>query len=187
MVPATHRRLTLLAVIAAFALPIVLAWWFVEHPPRALTRELVNHGTLLEPVIDIHADPALAALEAVPLAPGDWAMLAVAAGACTARCEAVVEQLADIRTVLGQAATRVRVARLSDGSRQAAAERAGVVTLDDAAAHEALVRRLPSAMALPAIVLLDFRGRVVMVHAGDAPPDAIKADVKRLLRASKVR
>lgn len=181
---AARRRLTLAAVIAVFAMPILIAWWFAHAPPASLSQGLVNHGRLIEPPIAVHTDTALAPLADVRLAPGEWAMVAVAAGACDSVCLVTTQRLLDVRTVLGQAATRTRVVLLAD---EVADTPAGVVPVVDPQARAALARALPADAPVPAIVLLDFRGSVVMHFPADADPGAVKADLKRLLRASKVR
>lgn len=182
-----RQRLTLLAVVAVFVLPIGLAWWLVSARPPALTEELVNRGRLLTPPIDVRAEPALEALATVPLAAGEWALLTVGEGACEGPCAVALARAQDVRTVLGQGATRVRVVAVTD---RPPASGPGVIAIADPALRGALgaaLRARGPGLGPSGMLLLDWRGQVAMHFPLDAPPGDVKKDLGRLLRASKVR
>lgn len=181
-------RWTLIAVIVAFVAPILLAWWLARGGGFRADDQLLNHGTLIRPPVDIAAAPALGILETIPLAPGEWAIVALNAGTCAAACEATLGTLLTLKSLLGNAATRVRVALLAD---QPAPPREGLVLLVEPGARAALAQRLRSVPGATgdgnAIVFLDWRGQIMMFYPDAAAPAGIKRDLHRLLRASKIK
>ncbi|MEQ8496202.1 MAG: hypothetical protein RLW42_18465 [Gammaproteobacteria bacterium] len=191
--PPTRRglssRITLLLVVSAFVVPILVAWWMARVQPPVSGGHLVNHGTFIRPPLDIHADDALAPLGAVPLAPSEWALVYYAPGACEDACVAAIEDLQTIRSLLGQATTRVRVAALID---RAGVNLAATHVVIDAAARERLARGVAAASGAGAsreegIVFLDWRGQIMMYFPDVSAPADIKKDLKRLLRASQIK
>lgn len=183
----TRAAPTLLALITVFVLPIILAWWLAVVRPPVGEGKLLNHGTLIRPPIDIASNPATRPLEKIELSPGEWAMVYVGGGPCEAACVAALNKLAKIRAVLGQGAIRVRVAALVDGSDGTVP---GTVIVTDRQARSFLSGTLGSRLAAEAehgIVFLDWRGQIMMYFEVDASSGDIKKDVKRLLRASKIK
>ena len=183
----TRAAPTLLALITVFVLPIILAWWLAVVRPPVGESKLLNHGTLIRPPIDIASNPAMRSLEKIELSPGEWAMVYVGGGPCEAACVAALNKLATIRAVLGQGAIRVRVAALVDGSDGTVP---GTVIVTDRQARSFLSGTLGSRLAAEAehgIVFLDWRGQIMMYFEVDASSGDIKKDVKRLLRASKIK
>jgi hypothetical protein len=179
--------LTLIAVVAVFVLPLALAWWFAIASPESAPRARLNRGTLLAPPLALAGDAALAPLAALSLAPSEWALVYYQA-ACDDSCRAKLRMLEAIREVSGQAATRVHIAGVVDVD--GAQSRPSPRLIVDAEARAALEREVSarSGLALPAaIILLDWRQQVVLAFAPSAPPADIKADLKRLLRASAIR
>lgn len=177
-------RIIVLLVVGMFVVPIGIAYWMVLAPPDGGTR--INRGTLVTPPVDIKTDDAYATVREVQLEPGEWAMVLVNAGDCGTDCAAGVKMLQSIDTVLGQATTRVRVVLLTDSG---APEVSGVTTVVDARARQALGRSLAASGAGVAegVVFLDWRGQVMMHYPDADAPGDIKHDLKRLLRASKIR
>ena len=187
--PLTNARArpTILALIAISVLPIVLAWWLAVVRPPLGEGKLLNHGALIRPPIDIAQTAETRPLEGIELAPGEWAMVYVGGGPCEAACEAVLSKLVTIRAVLGQGATRVRVAALVDARAGTVAD---VVLVTHREARSLVSTTLGARVAAGAergIVFLDWRGQIMMYFEVDAPPGDIKKDIKRLLRASKIR
>lgn len=184
----SKSRWTLVAVIAAFVVPILLAWWLALGGGLDADDQLINHGTFIRPPVDVAADPALAVLETIPLAPGEWAIVALNADACTAACEATLGTLLTLKSLLGNAATRVRVALLAD---LPAPPREGLVLLVEPGARTALAERLRTVPGASgdgnAVVFLDWRGQIMMFYPDAAAPAGIKSDLHRLLRASKIK
>jgi hypothetical protein len=117
-------------------------------------------------------------------------MVEVVAGACDSACRKQGELLSNIRSLLGRDGTRAHVVVLADEPSTAPAPYSLVA---DAEARRWLASELTrrdgvtAALDTPGTVLLDWRGQVVMHFATGASPGDIKADLKRLLRASAIR
>ncbi|HZP66800.1 MAG TPA: hypothetical protein VFB32_10860 [Rudaea sp.] len=113
MNPRTKNRLYLLLIVAAFAIPMALAFvlrfegW---HPVK--TR---NSGDLVEPPRDVSAVP-------VTLADGSklvwrdpawqWTLLALPGAQCAAVCRERLDEILRMRLTLGRNAERLRVVYL---------------------------------------------------------------------------
>ena len=109
-----RATLTILTVVAAFVVPILLAWWFALIRPPSVEDSLINRGALLRPSLDTGSRLETSSLSRIELAPGEWAMVYVGPGTCDDGCKEVLSKLATIRSVLGQAVTRVRTGALLD-------------------------------------------------------------------------
>ena len=182
-----RATLTILAVVAAFVVPNLLAWWFALIHPPSVEDSLINHGTLLRPSLDTGSRFETASLSRIELAPGEWAMVYVGPGTCDDGCKEVLSKLATIRSVLGQAVTRVRTAALLDEEPK---EALSITVVADEVARSYLTEWLADRIrdASPrGIIFLDWRRQVMMYFETGAPPGDIKKDIKRLLRASKIK
>lgn len=182
-------RVTLLLVVTAFVVPILIAWWMARVQPPASGSHLVNRGTFIRPPLDIRADAALAPLTEIPLEPSEWALVYYAPGECADACRDAIEMLQTIRSVLGQATTRVRVAAVLD---HAADVPAATHLVADAAARARLAAAAAAGTGADTplqagVVFLDWRGQVMMYFADTSTPADIKKDLKRLLRASQIK
>ena len=188
--PAQQRRRGIgvpLLVVALFVLPIALAWWLAESGVASSSSNLLNHGTLVTPPLDIHASDDSRSLAQIPLAPSEWAMVYFAPGTCESTCEAHLGLLKTIRSVLGHDGTRVRIALLLDS---AAAVNGATTVIADTKARELIGGTLAKRTAKATergFILLDWRGQIAMYFPETAAPADIKADLKRLLRASAIR
>jgi len=176
-------RATLALVVALFVLPILIAAWMARNQAGLDGQLLVNHGMFIRPPLDIETDPATAPLRDVALGPGEWAIVYFTSGACDAPCPTVVETLLTLKSLLGNAATRVRVVRVSD---EAAAAEHGLISIADPGVRQRLAG-LASSEVDSGVVFLDWRGQIMMLFPATAPPADIKSDLKRLLRASKIK
>ncbi len=178
-------RYTVALVVALFVVPILVASWLaLVSPPGG--GSLLNRGTLIEPPLDVNADPVTAALAAIPLAPGEWAMIHYGPGPCAEACERAVGTLETIRSVLGHDGTRVRIAAVVDAP-GGAAHRVIVDPAARARLAAAVAAGGASDGAEQGVVFLDWRGQVMMHFADAGEPGDIKRDLKRLLRASKIK
>ena len=178
---------TVLALVVVFVAPIVIAWWLVVARPPSESQGLLNHGTLIRPPLDVGSHPATQRLDHIELKPSEWAMMYVGPGRCEADCDLPLKKLASIRAVLGQGAIRVRIAALID---EAAEPAPGVDTVADRATRSFVSATITARVASAheqGIVFLDWRRQIMMYFDVDAPPGDIKKDIKRLLRASKIK
>jgi hypothetical protein len=174
-------------VIAMFVGPIVLAWWLAVANPPAEQLDLLNRGTLIQPPLDIHSDAALSPLRAIELAPGEWATLYFSADNCGQACQASLTMLDTIRSVLGHDGTRVKVVAVLD---ETASEPHGLTIVDSAARARisaAVDHYVADDQAGSGVVFLDWRGQIMLHFADIGAPADVKKDLKRLLRASKIK
>ncbi len=181
------NRLVLLMIAGVFVLPIVIAWLLAAGVFDWRPQGLLNHGTLLEPPIDLHrveATPASAPLRELP--PADWAIVFVSDGSCEDACRAVLAELSAIRLVIGKNGTRVSVFGLFAAEQPQTPER----QLIDAGLVAGIRSQLASQAGnpgLPRVAFVDWRGQLMMHFPADAPPQDIKSDLKRLLSASAIK
>ncbi|MEX2482337.1 MAG: hypothetical protein WD928_15875 [Gammaproteobacteria bacterium] len=178
---------TLVLVVAAFVVPILIAWWMAFGRGDVEPAHLTNHGRFISPPLDIRNDPSTTSMEDIPLAPGEWAVIHFTRGACAAACADTAATLLTLKSLLGNAVTRVRVAVISDAPGPLPRE---VVAIVDPAARQ----RLSSVTAMnrsdppsSGVVFLDWRGQVMLFFPDASRPADIKSDLKRLLRGSKIR
>ena len=184
--PARNRWVPI-AVVAAFVMPILVAWWFAIMHPEAVPQRQLNHGELLHPPIDLKPAAAGAALEALQLAPAEWGLMYFGAGPCAADCARVVELLTTVRSLIGAQGARVHVVALVDGAPVQALGQA--LTIVDPETRALLARAAAARSGTVrehGIVLLDSQRLAMMIYALDASPVGIKEDLKRLLRGSAI-
>ncbi len=185
--PARRNGWVPLAVIGAFVVPILVAWWFAIMHPEAVPHRQLNHGELIEPPIDFSADPDGAALQGLTLAPAEWGLVYYGVGPCAADCVRRVELLTTIRSLIGAQGARIHVAALVDAAPARPIPQA--LTIADAAARALLAREAAARTGTvrdQGIVILDSRRLAMMIFSADASPAGIKEDLKRLLRGSSI-
>lgn len=174
----------MLLVVAAFVVPIIAAWWLAMIEPPGEGAGLLNHGRLLTPPIDVRGDADYAVLDQLALGPGEWAMIFYSAGPCAEACRQELATLTTIRSLIGNDGTRVKVAALLDGG---SAELPLVTTLVDPGARRKLAGRVAADdVSADGTVFFDWRGQIMLHFPLGAPPADIKADIKRLLRGTKL-
>lgn len=187
-----RQKIFLLGLIALFVSPILISWAYISGLIDLGPVSRTNRGNLLTPAIDLREINAAASLfESAQLQPGEWVLTYLAEGACDTECRGVLDKLLTIRSLLGYSGQRVRVIALSNAESAVpfAANYTGHV-LTDPPAHDALQERLMSAVGNPLprqIVFIDWRRQLVMRYNHDAPPEDLKKDLKKLLRASQIR
>ena len=161
--PIRHPRLKLLALMALFALPLLVAWIMVSWR-IGIPGERTAHGDLV-PDIPTLAEWPLA--ETVPdHVHGDW----VLAFDCAARCEALADQWWRLHRALGREAPRV--SRLRIGGEASALP-------GEAVAHWT---ERPAWHAPDHLWVLDPRGVPVLAYGPEVSPRDVLDDVNRLLR-----
>ena len=186
----SRNRLTLILIAAVFVAPIVIAALFAQGFFDVSQRHRLNHGTFITPPINLSELPSFpAAAPLRGLAPADWAIVYIDAGACDANCAKVLTELATIRTLVGKEGTRVSVFGLLGANQDNPAPGLPRLLVDQSAVDSigAELKKRDAAAVLPVIAFLDWRGMVMMRFSPDAPPADIKDDLQRLLRASAIR
>ena len=176
--------ITLLVLI--FVGPIVLSWFFVNSDINWAERGLSNHGVLINPSIDLRdIDEVGAIFDYAMLAPSDWALVSIESQSCGSECEARIEKLNAIHTVMGSSRSRVRVFGLAPAG--AAGTTALLVDDKAVAALQRILLKHEPAIEFPQFLVMDWRRQLMLRFPNESPPGDIKKDISKLLRASKIR
>jgi len=96
----TQGRLILLAIAAAFFLPIMAAVYLYFAPDGWRPGGYTQYGTLVQPPVPLPDKPLLAADKA-PLLREVWSMLVIAPAACDQTCQSALIKIRQIRLALG--------------------------------------------------------------------------------------
>ncbi len=180
-----RRPLYLLVIV--FVLPIVIAWLLVQSPETLRTGSLLNKGVLLQPPLDIKSEKGLKALQDIKLEPSEWGAILFSDSMCESECANALAKLIIIRDLLGHSGSRVKLAGLfrfptdMTGLYQVTG---GDIVKD---LSSLLASRFSEEAVKNGIIFLDWRGQIVSYFKLDADPSDIKKDLKRLLRASKIK
>lgn len=191
-------RLTLLAVAAAFVLPIFLAWLLTSGVLPWLPKGRLNHGSLIDPTIDLKSLQFLdesGATASFDRRFGEWTMAAILPEPCAAECRRTLDDMKRIRLALREEMARVYVAAIVDHARGAldvGARDTGAPTEVYRTSVADLVATLRAARAVPEgqsgfdqIILIDHFSRAMMIYPARPNLGGVTKDIRRLLRASK--
>ena len=199
--PARRRRsrLQLLAIVSAFAVPLLLAilWLRVVESGGAGDLGVTSRGELIRPAVPLEAFTLLdGAEESVDLETlrGLWTMLYLPAGECGDICQRNLYYMRQVRLALNQRMTRVQrmVVPAEPLPAPLVAEHPGlIVASGDAEARARLVGQVDAAQggltpAEDAIFLVDPFGNLMMRFPPDLPPESMLKDIKHLLKVSKI-
>ncbi len=192
------NRLVLILVIAVFLSPVILSWLVFNYTDYLEKRGTSNHGDLIIPIRPI-ADLAL--LDPVNTdrkesLHGKWSMVYVAQS-CDDVCMDNVYRMRQIHIAMDKHSLRVQRVLLLTG--QQANELSGL--LNDYAGQQVVNTRGVNSDALLAvfrlkntddpltmgrIYIVDPMGNLMMKFESTANPKDIMADLKKLLRASRI-
>jgi cytochrome oxidase Cu insertion factor (SCO1/SenC/PrrC family) len=190
-----HR--TLIAVAAAFAAPLVAAFWLYYgggwHPTRT-----TNRGELIEPARPL-PELALRDADGAPVAAellrGRWTVLYVGSGACDPACRRVLYLTRQTRLALNKDVGRVQRVFIATADccdrRALAADHPDLTVLTaDAGRLARWLGAIPPASATDAgssgLFLVDPLGNLMMRYPPDAPDKALLDDLTRLLKLSHI-
>lgn len=188
-----RSRLYLVIIFALFIVPLVLAWALYGrwHPTGT-----VHHGELLSPVIPVNSFDA-ADGDGGPLDAGlfrqRWTLAYIAEGGCAEPCRDGLYKIRQIRLALGgKNIDRVQTVALFDARPDAALS--GWLEREHAAMRVAVAPdavlgqlRAPFSERDPhSVYLLDPLGNLVMRYDAAAEPQGVIADLKRLLKLSRI-
>jgi len=180
-------RWPLFLVIACFILPLVVAWMLVQSPQSVGLGPLLNEGFLLQPPLDIKSESELKPLQAITLEPSEWGAILFTNGLCEAKCLKAMSNLAVIRDVLGHSGSRFKLIGLFESEKDIP----GFMHIRNTNLAQQLAKLVKERGVVgpvsDGVVFLDWRGQIVSYFVIDADPASIKKDLKRLLRASKIK
>jgi hypothetical protein len=192
-------RLTMLAVVAAFVLPIFLAWLLSSGILPWLPQGRLNYGSLIDPTVDLKTRRFLesdgeseASFERNF---GEWTMATILPDPCDADCRRTVDAIARIHRALQQEMGRVQLAAIVNHDHRDL-DIAGMEGDPGTRVYRTdvgeLIATLRAARAVgddqtgySQIILVDHASRAMMIYPAQADMARVTKDVKRLLRASK--
>lgn len=187
----SRTRMVFVGLIAVFVSPIFIAWLYTAGYLEFGTVSHTNRGSLINPPIDLREDETTQGLfDRANLAPGEWLLLLLPPPECSEACGEAIQRLTTIRSLLGYSGQRVNILSLSTLDKSEGVSIPEAKLLIDKAAHSKLTLLLSKAapaVELPQILFLDWRKQIVLRFDADAPSIDVKKDLKRLLRASKIR
>jgi cytochrome oxidase Cu insertion factor (SCO1/SenC/PrrC family) len=188
-------RLTLIAVVSAFAFPLVLANWIFHHPEVWTPATFTNHGELIDParpIEDLALVTADGARFTVEQLRNRWTLLYVGDGVCDLYCGAALFKTRQVRLALGHDIERVqRVYLLTDQSAVGAleavrAEHPGLAFGMGGAADLSPLLGILGPDAEGHVYLVDPHGNLVLRYDTEASSRGMLNDLKRLLKNSRI-
>jgi len=183
----TKSRLTLLALLMVFALPLLLAWALSVGPLEWRPQRTVNFGLLLDPPLQLQTygvvNASGAELTSTAIA-RDWYLVVLHAKACSATCRNLLEAAENIQLAVGRDAHRVKLAILSEEKVLPEPLRENWLL----PANNRLISDLGRAAVEPQfdtmLLIVDYRGYVVLLYHSVEESIGALEDLKRLLRAA---
>ena len=180
-------RRTLLAIVAVFALPLVLAWLFTIGPVDWRPAKTVNYGVLLEPPLRLQSSGVMDAEGSeltVDAVARDWFLVVLHAAACTEQCQGLLQIAERIRIAVGRDMSRITLALLGpDNDKPVPRTQRWLLPTDDKLIGA--VRRAMGARQFDSVLLIvDHRGRIILAYPPAEDGQGVLDDLKRLLRAS---
>ncbi|MFL2583743.1 MAG: hypothetical protein ACJ0Q9_05100 [Gammaproteobacteria bacterium] len=180
-------RWPLFLVIACFTLPLVVAWMLVQSPQSVGLGPLLNKGFLLQPPLDIKSESELKPLQTIVLEPSEWGAILFTNGLCEPKCLKTLSNLTVIRELLGHSGSRFKLIGLFESDEDIP----GFLHIRNTNLAQQLAKLVKERGVVEpvsdGVVFLDWRGQIVSYFVIDADPANIKKDLKRLLRASKIK
>lgn len=188
-------RLTLLAIIAVFAVPMIAAYLY--RP----SGEAGNYGTLVEPprplqefrMTDLEGDAA-----GLGVLKGKWTLMYVGGAECGETCRSNLYNIERVRLTQGKEMNRVQSLYLAPDSM------AGRVVANTLVEYQGVQGYRISGAGLQAmapdfdwdgaagpagserVYVIDPLGNLMMFYPGGADPSGMKKDLKRLLKVSQI-
>lgn len=193
------NRIKLLAIVALFCSPLLLAWYFSADEEIVESRGQTNFGTLIVPARPL---PNLKLVD--PLSPdrvgnlhGKWTLFYVSGGECGGACEENLYRMRQIRLTTGEQINRVqRVMFVYPTLRANLAEKfenyagqwvVGDAELDREALYQAfIVAEGDIPLQENRLYIVDPLGNLMMYYSADTDPKGIIRDLAKLIRASRI-
>jgi len=180
MTPKTKSRLTLLAVVALFATPMLVAFWLNAEGWRPHTTR--NSGTLIDPPRDVSAVPVMLA-DGSALVWRDpqwqWSLLALPGTRCAERCRERLDEVLRMRLTLGRNAGRLRIVYLGPAlPAELVAARAPLIAGTDTG--DAFAAYHAQGEDVLALALVDPNGKLMMRYAQGYAALGVRDDLQRV-------
>ena len=183
----TRARLTMLALLAVFVLPLLLAWGFAMGPFDWQPQSNLNYGVLLQPPLQLNSFgvmPATGAALTMNAIARDWFVVVLHNGPCPVSCQASLEAAERIQIAVGRDTDRVSLALLSNGAITATPPRENLWLAADLELSQALRQASGEPQFEAKFLSVDYRGYVVLMYPPSEEGLGVLEDLKRLLRAA---
>ncbi len=207
--PALQRRsrIKLIAVLATFGLPLLLATFWLHHVRvSGGSLGLSARGELIHPAYPLEGIELSENNQSNGEQPfdetalhGTWTMFYAPAGTCSEACEKNIYHMRQVRLALSHRMDRVQRVLLLENSEQVATqlleEHPGLRVLQgDAAQYQQMVEKINYALDQSegglqpgdAIYLIDPFANLMMRFPADLPPKKMLKDIKHLLKVSRI-
>ena len=183
---AKRGRIQFLLIAAVFFGPLLIAAWLYYSGDALQPEARANHGTLLEPIVNLNDSvPGSAVLEQRL-----WLLLYADDTGCDEPCLESLYTLRQSRLMLGREMDRVQRVFLhgdeAPDNLLIADEHKGLITLQDDALRTVLDNKKPQEMADGGYFLIDPHGNLVMYFDPGINPREMVDDIKRLLKLSRI-
>ena len=180
-------RRTLLLLLAVFALPLFIAWVFTMGPLDWRPTNMVNHGVLLTPPLQLSSYGVMDATGAeltVDVVARNWFLVVLRNTACTEPCQGMLQIAERIKIAVGRDKHRIAVALLVPDDDAPASGGEKWLLPADGKLVDVLRHATDEPQLDTALLIVDHQGIAVLVYPPtEDGPGALK-DLKRLLRAS---
>jgi len=183
----TRGRLTLLAIAALFALPILAAMYFYFADDGWRPGSRTQHGDLIAPPLSLPDEP-LARSEDAPRFRDVWSLVVLTETQCDATCIDALVKIRQVRLWLGPKISRMQTVFLPADS--------AVLTEAVRAEHPKLIIAEPSLSQNSRnvigrynngqIFMVDPLGNVMMSYKPGVDMGDIRKDIGHLLRISNI-
>ncbi len=187
-----RTRILLLATFLIFLLPVVGAWLLNVFAPDWRPFGTLNHGTLVQPVRALSAS-GLRYLDGTAFDPayltGRWTLVHLPDADCGDSCMDSLLRSHQIQQALGDDRDRVQLLLVVGETRHAPAAKLPAGTAVSLADEPWLAKFFfpGTDHSQPVhIYLVDPQGYLMMRYAGDVDQRGLLADLKRLLKISKI-
>lgn len=186
--PAGKARVQLALIALVFFGPLIAAAWLYYGGYFAGRAGRTNHGTLLEPYVNLEEALPGSALHAIHR--GQWLLVYANADVCEAACRRALYTARQSRTMLGREMDRITRVFLhgpvAPDTVFLAEEHAGLATLDDPSLAGLLDKKRPAGLTAGGYFLVDPLGNLVMYFRPDIDPSDMVDDIRHLLRLSRI-
>ncbi len=192
----TASRLTLLALLAVFMLPLFLAWLFARGPLDWQPKNNLNYGVLLQPPLQLNTYGVMNATGGaltVNANARDWFVVVFFAGtdtgsgatACAEACRQLIEVAERLPLAIGgRDAYRVSLALLSLNGEATIQQGQDWRLPADREQVQELRRALGDTLLDVQLLIVDYQGYVVLSYLPTEDGLGVLEDLKRLLRSA---
>ncbi|MDH4049374.1 MAG: hypothetical protein OEW68_05985 [Gammaproteobacteria bacterium] len=179
-------RLQLLLIAALFLGPLLFAAWMYNSGKGLAPAARSNHGELLEPIRHLADEYP----EILRIGPGQWLLVYVYDGDCTARCQDALYAQRQSRLMLGNDMSRLtRVFLHGEWALDkvlADEQQAGLKPVHNRSLAKQLESTLPDNLPRGGFFLIDPLGNLVMYFKSDLDPREMVDDIKHLFDLSRI-